>query len=123
MSDLQQFKDAKYLSLETFKRDGTGIPTPVWFAESGDTFYVYTLADAWKVKRIRNNPQVRIAHCDMRGNLKGSWVEATARIVDAKEAELGQQLLDKKYGWQKKIANFFSGLRGNKHTVIAIHLD
>ena len=123
MSDLHQFKDAKYLSLETFKRDGTGVPTPVWFAENGDTFYVYTLADAWKVKRIRNNPQVRIAPCDMRGNVKGNWVEAHARIVDAKEAEAGQQLLDKKYGWQKKIANFLSGLRGNKRAVIAIHPD
>jgi len=123
MSDWQQFKGAKYLSLETFKRDGMGVPTPVWFAESDGTFYIYSLADSWKVKRIRNNPRVRIALCDMRGNLKGEWIEAKARIVDAEEAEIGQQLLDKKYGWQKKIANFLSGLRSNKRAVIAIRID
>lgn len=95
MGDWQQFKGAKYLSLETFKRDGSGVKTPVWFAETGDTIYVYTLADAWKVKRIRNNPRVRIARCDIRGNVNGEWVEAKARVVDGEEAACGQQLLNK----------------------------
>ena len=122
MGNTEQFKGAKYLSLETFKRDGTAVPTPVWFAENDGTFYVYSLADAWKIKRIRNNPKVRIAACDMRGNLKGDWVEAVAHIVDPEEAERGQQLLDKKYGLLKKIGNFFSRLRGNKHAVIAIQV-
>ena len=121
MGNWQQLKGAQFVSLETFKRDGSGVKTRVWFAENDDTIYVYTLADAWKVKRIRNNPRVRLAPCDMRGNVKGEWVEAAARLVDEKEAAFGQQLLDKKYGWQKKIANFLSGLRGNKRAVIAIH--
>lgn len=120
MGDWQQFKGAKYLNLETFKRDGSGVKTPVWFAENGDTIYVYTLADAWKVKRIRNNPRVRIARCDMRGNVNGEWVEAKARVVDEEEAALGQQLLNKKYGLLKKIGGFFSRLKGNKQAVIAI---
>jgi len=121
MSDWQQFKGAKYLSLETFKRDGSGVKTPVWFAENGDTIYVYTLTDTWKVKRIRNNPRARIAPCDMRGNVKGEWVEARAQVVDEQEAALGHQVLNKKYGWMKKIGGFFSRLRGKKQAVIAIH--
>lgn len=121
MGDWQQFKDAKYLNLETFKRDGSGVKTPVWFAENESTIYVYTLTDAWKVKRIRNNPRVRIARCDIRGNVTGEWVEARARVVDEPEAALGQQLLNKKYGWMKKIGGFFSRLRGKKQAVIAIH--
>src|ERR1051325_5725384 len=124
MSDerLGPFSGQKYLKLETFKRDGKGVATPLWFAEQDGTIYVYTLLNAWKVKRIRNNPRVRIAPCDMRGNLKGDWVEARARIVDEEEARQGQELLDKKYGLVKKIGNLFGRLRGNRHAVIAINV-
>ena len=124
MSDerLAPFAGQKYLNLETFKRDGKGVATPLWFAEQDGTIYVYTLVNAWKVKRIRNNPRVRIAPCDMRGNLKGDWVEARARIVDEEEARQGQELLDKKYGLVKKIGNLFGRLRGNRHAVIAINV-
>jgi uncharacterized protein len=120
---LEPFARQKYLNLETFKRDGTGVATPLWFAEKDGTIYVYTLADAWKVKRIRNNPRVRIAPCDFRGKLKGDWVEAKARIVESPaEEQLGHQLLDKKYGWQKKIGNLLSGFRKRQRTVIAIQV-
>ena len=52
-----QFANAKYLNLETFRKTGVGVRTPVWFAQEADTFYVYTLPDAGKAKRIRNNPR------------------------------------------------------------------
>jgi PPOX class probable F420-dependent enzyme len=83
---IAQFANAKYLNLETFRKNGSGVCTPVWFAQapaqsaavSGpDVFYVYSEAEAGKVKRIRNNSKVRVAPCDMRGNLRGAWVEAT----------------------------------------------
>jgi uncharacterized protein len=118
---LEAFANQKYLNLETFKKDGTGVATPLWFAEKDGTIYVYTLADAWKVKRVRNNPRVRIAPCDIRGKLKGDWAEAQARIVKSNdEVQLAHQLLDKKYGWQKKIGNLLSGFRNRQRTVIAI---
>jgi Pyridoxamine 5'-phosphate oxidase len=65
----------KYLNLESFKRDGTPVQTPVWFAEDHGLLYVYTLANAGKVKRIRRNPRIRIAPCTMRGTLIGPWVD------------------------------------------------
>jgi uncharacterized protein len=118
---LEPFAKQKYLNLETFKKDGTGVATPLWFAEKDGTIYVYTLTDAWKVKRVRNNPRVRIAPCDIRGKLKGDWLEGQARIVKSSdEKQLGHQLLDKKYGWQKKLGNLFSGFRNRQRTVIAI---
>ena len=120
---IEQFAGQKYLNLETFKRDGTGVRTPLWFAEGDGKIYVYTLADSWKVKRIRNNPRVRVAPCDMRGNVRGDWVEARAAIVDEAEARRGHQLLDAKYGWMKKLGNFFGKLRGNRHAVITIRFD
>jgi PPOX class probable F420-dependent enzyme len=119
---LKPFENQKYLNLESFKRDGTGVATPLWFVEKEGTIYVYTLANAWKIKRIRNNPRVRIAPCDFRGNLKGDWVEAKARIVTDDEAQVGHQLMDKKYGWQKKIGNLFSIFRKQPRVVIAINV-
>lgn len=119
---LAAFAGEKYLNLETFKKDGSGVKTPLWFAEADGRIYAYTLADSWKVKRIRNNPRARVAPCDMRGNLKGEWVEARAEIIDGDEAKRAHRRLDEKYGWLKKIGGFFSRLRGKKHAAIVIHL-
>lgn len=69
--------------------------TPMWFAEENGTFYIYSLANAGKVKRIRNNPRVRIVPCDARDKPIGEWVEAKARILDEREATLGHKLLNK----------------------------
>ena len=62
MSDekLNQFAGEKYINLETFRKSGAAVATPVWFAEDLGVFYVYSLANAGKVKRIRNNPRVRL---------------------------------------------------------------
>jgi hypothetical protein len=126
-----QFANAKYLNLETFRKSGIGVCTPVWFAQAPaqsegargpEVFYVYSEADAGKVKRIRNNPKVRVAPCDMRGNLRGAWVEGRARICAAEEAALGQQLLRHKY-WLKIVGDFFGRLLRHENEVIAIVLD
>jgi uncharacterized protein len=120
---LAPFAAQKYINLESYRKNGQPVRTPVWFAEADGTFYVYSLADAYKVKRIRNNSRVRVAPCDMRGNPKGQWVEGIARVVEQEEASRGHELLNKKYGLIKKIGNFFSRLRNKKHAVIAIELE
>jgi PPOX class probable F420-dependent enzyme len=117
---LAEFVGEKYLNLATYRKNGTAVYTPVWFAEEGDQLYIYSLANAGKVKRIRNNPRVKIAPCDVRGKVKGKWVEAEARIVEASEAEHGHKLLNKKYGLLKTIGDFFSKLRKRARAVIAI---
>jgi len=125
---ITQFANAKYFSLETFRKTGVGVRTPVWFAEapSGKAramFYIYTLPDSGKVKRIRNNSRVRIAPCNMKGDVSGGWVEARARICGDDEAATGQALLIDKYGLMKRIGDFFSRLRGRVQCVLAIELD
>src|SRR5215471_3898486 len=110
----------KYISLETYKKDGTPVLTPVWFAEHDGNVYLYSLADAGKVKRIRKTPRVRIAPCDARGKLKGEWIPGTARIAGPDEARMAHQLLDQKYGLLKKIGNAFSRLRKRQRAVITI---
>jgi len=120
---LAQFAAAKYISLETFRKTGVGVRTPVWFAAdpaAPQVFYLYSEADAGKVKRIRNNAHVRVAPCDIRGNLRGAWVDGEARIVDSAEAEKAQNLLRRKYGLMKRMGDFFSRLMGHKQTVLRI---
>lgn len=118
----------KYLNLETFKKSGEGVKTPVWFAEdpasrldsSEAKLYVYTIGNTGKVKRIRNNPRVRIAPCDMRGRVLGDCVEARAEIVTGAEAEYGMRLLNKKYVPWKQLLGFFAMFRKRERTVFAI---
>src|SRR5207245_10395620 len=82
------FAGQKYLNLETFKKSGDGVKTPVWFAaglstsleSSGAKLYVYTIGVSGKLKRIRNNPRVKVAPCNMRGDVRGEWAEARAEI-------------------------------------------
>ena len=112
----------RYLNLESFKRDGTPVQTPVWFAEEQGILYVNTLANTGKVKRIRRNPRIRLAPCTMRGKVIGPWVEAEAIIVDATTAAHGYALLRNKYGWLKGIGDVCSRLLHRDRVVIAIRL-
>lgn len=118
-SKLDQFEGRKYISLETFKKNGQGVKTPVWFVLHDGAFYVYTEADSWKVKRIRNNPRVRVAVSDIRGNVKGEWMEATASSIDGEERLRADKLLDQKY-FLKKIFNFLTKINRHQRAMIKI---
>ncbi|MEP7337749.1 MAG: PPOX class F420-dependent oxidoreductase [Acidobacteriota bacterium] len=117
---LAQFASRKYLSLESYRKNGQGVRTPLWFVENNGVFYFYTVAHSYKVTRIRNNPSVRITPCDMRGNVKGEWVEATARQLDEAEARQANDLLDRKYGLAKRLLNLLAKIRGHKRAAFAI---
>ena len=115
----------KYINLETFRKNGQGVCTPVWFAgepEQGppEKLYVYSTADSGKAKRIRNNPRVRVAPCDVRGKLLGDWIDAVASIVTGEEAEHGMKLLNKKYFPWRQILGFFSMFSRSKRVVFVI---
>jgi PPOX class probable F420-dependent enzyme len=120
---LAQFANQNYLNLESYRKTGEAIRTPLWFAEDRGVLYFYTVAHSYKVKRLQNNPRVRIAPCDMRGNLKGEWMDATARRLNDNEARQANTLLDRKYGWQKRLLNFFAKLRGHQRAAFAIQAD
>ena len=84
---LAQFVNQSYLNLESFRRDGTPVQTPLWFAEDDGVFYIYTLANTGKVKRIRRNPRVRIGWKKRLGNIfsalmKRGRVVMTIRLVE-----------------------------------------
>jgi hypothetical protein len=108
-----QLADAEYFNLATFRRNGNAVATPVWFARSGDNFYVFSAGDAGKVKRIRLTSRARVAACDIRGKLLGDWVDAKARLVsDPAEIEEAYRGLHRKYGLRMAIGDFFAKLTG-----------
>ena len=111
--------DQTYVSLETFKKNGEGVQTPVWFVLHDGALYVYTEAASWKVKRIRNNPRVRVAACSMRGVVKGPWIGATASIVEGAERRAADTLLDRKY-FLKRILNLLTRLNRHERAMIKI---
>jgi len=85
----------------------------------GDKFYVYTEADSWKVKRIRNNQRVRVAPCDMRGNVKGDFIDGRASVITGQEEKTADKLLDQKY-FLKKIFNFMTMINRHKRAMIRV---
>jgi uncharacterized protein len=111
---LANLANTSYVSLKTFRRNGTAVATPVWYAVSSDNAgYVFSAGDAGKVKRLRHSPQVELARCDVRGKLLGEWVEARGELVsDPPSIQLGLTALRRKYGWQMKLADLGSKLTG-----------
>lgn len=125
MSDIERLGRGSYLLVTTFRKDGTPVPTPVWVGRDGDELIVWTQSKAGKVKRVRNNPTVELAACDVRGKARGETVKGTARILDAAGTERGRQVLRKKYGIAGRVTIGASKLfRGHDGTVcLAIRLD
>ena len=114
----------KYINLETYRKNGRGVRTPVWFVESssgdGSILYVRTSDDTGKYKRIRNNPSVQVAPCDMRGSVKGKWVKGEARIASEEEKLKAFKMLEKKYGIIYKMTRMFMSRKN--YVVIAIRV-
>jgi PPOX class probable F420-dependent enzyme len=90
-------QDQKYVSLTTLRKTGTGVATPVWFGEEDGKLFVMTRSDMGKTKRIRNNPQVRVAPCTVRGKVTGAEFAATARILPPEEHAQARKAINRKY--------------------------
>ena len=103
----------RYVSLASFRRDGTIVATPVWFVAVDGLLYVFTAGDSGKVKRLRNNPRARVARCDVRGRVEGEWHDATARIVsDPVTIGRARAAVGTKYGWQVRLLDLGAWLSG-----------
>ncbi|MGW5425548.1 PPOX class F420-dependent oxidoreductase [Streptomyces sp. NPDC003943] len=98
----EELRHGRYVSLTTFRKNGTGVATPVWYAVEGETLYAWTRTDSWKVRRLRRDPRVVAAVCDVRGNVAADAVraEGTARLVTGEELRHVRKLLSRKYTWQ-----------------------
>lgn len=112
-------KDREFCLLTTFKKDGRSVATPMWFAMDGETLCMTTRGNSWKVKRIKNNPEVTIAWCDSSGKKHGKLYAAKASLQeDPEQREQALKRLNKKYGLKKKLIDF--GLKFAKDKTEAI---
>ena len=105
--------DEKYINLETFKRDGTGVKTPVWAAPLEGTLIVMSAGSGYKIKRLQRDPHARVAGCDFRGNVHGPWLEATGRVIADKEhVKRAHAAMRKKYGFTMLVTDLFAFVAG-----------
>ena len=124
--DAIPFADAKYVNLRSFKRDGSPVDTPVWFATVDGRVVIFTDGTSYKVKRIRRNAKVELARCDARGGLRGPWLPGQARVVE--EPDLiarSYAALNLKYGWLMRIGTVFSTLAGRvkRRLILEVTMD
>ena len=118
----EEIARSKYVSLTTYRKDGTPVVTPVWQATSGGVMYVVSDADAWKVKRIRRDGRVRVTVCDLRGRVKDGAVsaEGVARVLDEEGTREARAVVARKY-WMSRVGNWLAkALRLPKKPVVGI---
>ena len=113
MRDVAALDRQRYLALATFRRSGAEVSTPVWFAAMDGRLYVFTAGDSGKVKRLRHSSRARIAPSDARGNARGEWWDAQARLVtEPRVIERAHAAMRAKYGWPARVGDLFSRLTG-----------
>ena len=95
MAPFEALRDESYIDLVSYRRSGTPVHTPVWFAEKDGRLYVMTRSDSGKLKRIRNNPRIEVAPSTIRGRRTGPGISAIAGI--ASDQESARRLIRKKY--------------------------
>ncbi|MGQ4599019.1 PPOX class F420-dependent oxidoreductase [Nocardia sp. R6R-6] len=119
---LEAIAAADYVSLTTFRKDGTPVATAVWAVSDNAKLYVWTVTDSWKVKRLRRNPAVTVQPCSATGTPRGDVIEATARILDAEGTERVRKLLRRKYWLLAPLLLLGSDLRRGKSGTIGIEI-
>jgi PPOX class probable F420-dependent enzyme len=110
---------ATYVSFTSYRRDGTPVSTPVWIAPDGDNLYFFSDTDAFKVKRIRNNPAVTMQPCDVRGRVKkgAPLVAGVAEVLDHADSPRVRRIVNRKYRIQGTIGGMLSRLRGSEASI------
>jgi uncharacterized protein len=109
-----------YLSLITYRKSGVAVPTPVWFASDSGHLYVYSQANAGKVKRVRRNSKVQVAPCTANGRVLGPCIDAQCRVLPAEEGARVNALLVQKYGILKRIMDVSAWLFRSKRDFLEI---
>ena len=117
-----QFTKRKYINLETYKKGGEAVRTPVWFVEDNGIIYVRTDQNSGKIKRARNNPDTRIAPSNFLGHPKGYWSNGKIMTCSSAEKEKATYLFKQKYGLQEKILQIMYKIKQIKLVIISVQL-
>lgn len=121
---LRDVQDAKYIALETFRKNGQGVITPVWLAADGGKLYVWTDGTSGKAKRIRATGRVRLCASDARGTPQSGWVEAQARVLSRPEdVKATEQRIAAKYGLLFRLFEVMGKLTGRAGNRAALEIS
>jgi PPOX class probable F420-dependent enzyme len=116
------FSKHQYINLETYRKNGKAVMTPVWFTIDDQRILVVTGNKTGKIKRLKNNPKVRVAPSGIRGQPKGEWHTGNAVLADSAQLERALNLRIKKYGFKARLSRLFSRTKGDLVGII-ISLD
>lgn len=111
------------MNVETFRKSGEGVRTPVWFVEVNGDLCFTTEGSSAKVKRLQRNPAAKVAPCNVRGDVKGDWQACTARFLDSSEQAAVVRVYDRKYGLMKKFFDLMGRGKPQERVFIALKLD
>lgn len=109
----------KYICILTYKKNGDGVSTPVWFIRKDNKIYIRTSNQSGKVKRIKNNNNVSYALCNISGRIKGEWHSGLAKI----EPDVNKMIFSKiteKYGLIAQIINILYKIKKMEIIIISI---
>lgn len=121
-TSLERLGAGTYLLLTSHRKNGTPVATPVWVVRDGDTLGAWTVADSWKVKRIRARGDVLVGPCDLRGNPTGAQLPATAEITDPETTARYRRLIARKYGIAGRLTLLGSRLRRGLDGTVGIRV-
>lgn len=110
---------ASYVSFTSYRKNGSPVSTPVWIAPDGEDLYFFSDTDAFKVKRIRNNPDVTLQPCDVRGRVKDGapLVTGLAEVLDHADTPRVRRIVNRKYRILGTIGTMFSRVRGTEASI------
>lgn len=114
------FYDKKYINLQTFKKNGEIVSTPVWFVLKNNEIFFRSDGNSGKVKRIRNNNKIKASICDIRGNIKGQTYTGIANFQDKSRYNEINSLFDKKYSLLSPILKIVYKLRKINLVILSI---
>ncbi|KUL21182.1 PPOX class F420-dependent oxidoreductase [Streptomyces regalis] len=120
-TSLEQLGAGKYLLITSYRKNGTGVATPVWVVRDADALGVWTVADSWKVKR-RARGDVLVGPCDLRGRPTGDQVPATAEICDEATSARYRRLIARKYGITGRLSLLGSRLRRGVNGTVGLRI-
>jgi PPOX class probable F420-dependent enzyme len=129
----QELDQARYISFTSYKRNGDPVSLPVWVVSFEGGYAFTTDPDAFKVKRVRNNPRVSLRVCSVRGKVEPGAAEfpGTAEYLDAATADRVNAAIRRKYWFAYRVliapSNLWSRIRGGSaaagHAAIKVMLD
>lgn len=122
MTAFPNLQGHNFMSLTTFRKSGAAVATPVWFAQEEDRLYVFSDIHAGKVKRIRHTPGVTVAPCKYSGEVVGDALPAMARMLAGEEARHASAVMNRKYGLQKRLIDFWDWLRRKQDQTLYLEI-